>query len=311
MSELYKKISRNLSKVIVGKEDPIKLVITALFSSGHILIDDVPGQGKTLLAKSLARSIDADFKRIQFTPDLLPSDLTGISFYNQKDGDFQFRPGPLMTQIALTDEINRATPRTQSSLLEAMGERQITVDGETHILKEPFFVIATQNPVESQGTFPLPEAQLDRFFMKISLGYPSPHEEVDILYRFKEENPLEALKPVCTQNDIIRERKECSKVFVHKDIARYIVDIVGKTRSNENIELGISPRGSLALIKGAQSFAVINGRDYVIPEDVQFLAPGILSHRLILKERALFKGGETGEIIREIIESVAVPTEVI
>lgn len=309
MSELYENISSNLSKVIVGKEKAIRLVITALFSSGHILIDDVPGQGKTLLAKSLAKSIDADFKRIQFTPDLLPSDLTGICFYNQKDGDFQFRPGPLMTQIALADEINRATPRTQSSLLEAMEERQITVDGVTYTLREPFFVMATQNPVESQGTFPLPEAQLDRFFMKISLGYPTPGEEIDILYRFKEENPLDFLKPVCTQKDIIRERKECSRVFVHKDIAKYIIEIVSKTRNHENIELGISPRGSLALLRGAQSYAAITRRDYVIPEDVQFLAPSILSHRIILKERALFKGNETDDIIQEIMESVPVPTE--
>ncbi|NMB96210.1 MAG: MoxR family ATPase [Clostridiaceae bacterium] len=310
IKELSDKIRSNISKVIVGKEDVIDKVLTALFCSGHVLLEDVPGTGKTSLAKSLSRSINCDFKRIQFTPDLLPSDLTGINYYNQKKQEFVFREGPIFANIVLADEINRATPRTQSSLLECMEESQVTIDGVTKQLGRPFFVIATQNPVEIQGTFPLPEAQLDRFFMRLKIGYPSVEQGKAILDRFQKQNPLPSLLSVASAEEVTDAQDSISDVDVSEDIKKYIIDIVETTRSHEKIVLGISPRGSLALMHGAQAYAAINGRDFVTPDDVKYIAPSVLSHRIILKSHAITSGAENSEaIIMGILSKVPVPIE--
>ena len=307
--DFRKKVKDNIGNVIVGKEQNIDKIIVAFITSGHVLLEDVPGLGKTKLAKSLAKTINCSFKRIQFTPDLLPSDLTGIYFYNQKNKEFEFRKGPLLSQIILADEINRATPRTQSALLECMEENQITVEGNTIKLNNPFFVIATQNPVEQFGTFPLPEAQLDRFFMKLSMGYLNYDEEKRLMDRFIEEDPLDNLKSVINMEDIEYVQKNYNKVHVSEEIKHYILDLVTATRNNRNIELGCSPRATLNLMKGIQAYAAINGRDYTIIEDVKALAVSIMAHRIILKSEISIDNNRAESLINEILNTVETPIE--
>ena len=301
-------IRKNIEKVIIGKSENIDLILTALLAGGHVLLDDVPGTGKTVLSKSLAKSIDAEFNRIQFTPDLLPSDVTGMKYYNQKESTFVLRKGPAFCNILLADEINRATPRTQSSLLECMEERQITIDGETLPLKQPFFVIATQNPVETAGTYPLPEAQLDRFLMQLSMGLPTPEEELQIMNRFLLDTPLEELTPVCSIDDITTMQQEYKNVYIHPELMNYMVQIIQATRTSAEIVSGVSPRGTLALLKAVRAYAFIKGRDYVVPEDIKLLCSPVLAHRLV------FPRGSQGRIaglhmIEKIMNQIPVPTE--
>ncbi|MFU0801040.1 MAG: MoxR family ATPase [Xylanivirga thermophila] len=302
-------IKKNIKKVIVGKNEVIDLLLVALISSGHVLLEDVPGTGKTLLAKTLAKSLDCSFKRVQFTPDLLPSDITGINYFNQKVGKFEFRSGPIFTNILLADELNRATPRTQSSLLECMEERQVTVDGETKTLDTPFMVIATQNPIETQGTFPLPEAQLDRFLIKINMQYPTKDQGMDILKRFKTHNPIEDITPVANVEDIKKAQESYSKVYVADDILGYIVDIVEATRKHTDVVLGVSPRGSQALLKASEVYAILQKRDYVIPDDVKYMAGPVLSHRMILTSSASIRYGNSNVVLNDILRNVPVPSE--
>jgi MoxR-like ATPase len=307
---LAKAVMSNISRVLVGRDDTIEMVLITLLCGGHVLLEDVPGVGKTMLAKCLAKSLECDFRRIQFTPDLLPSDLTGINYFDQKKGEFIFRPGPLFTNIVLADEINRATPRTQSSLLECMEEGQVTVDGNTRRLNKPFFVIATQNPVETRGTFPLPEAQLDRFFMRLKMGYPSADEGIEILRRLRGADLLLSLEAVASDSSVIDAQMSISAATVSEAIERYIIDIIEATRHDEKIVLGISPRGSIALMKAAQAAAIIDGRSYVIPDDVKKVAVPVLAHRLILKGHAIAGGAENAEnTVREILKRVPVPIE--
>ena len=302
------KINDNISRVLIGKKAEIDLVLTCLFAGGHALLDDVPGTGKTVLAKNLAQSLQCDFKRIQFTADLLPSDITGLSVYNQKTGEFDFQPGPAFTNILLADEINRTTPRTQSALLECMEEKQITVDGETKTLGAPFFVIATQNPVESSGTFALPEAQLDRFLIRLTLGYPSSQESVDILSNYLGGSPKIQLEAVATGADIQEIQESISQVVVSEPIRKYIVDLVEATRKHDDIELGISTRGMLALLRACQAYAAIQGRDYVLPDDVKALAIPVFAHRLILKVK-YNSSSKAAELVRKLLDTVPAPTE--
>lgn len=309
--EFREKINGNISKVIVGKEKKIDEIIVAFICSGHVLLEDVPGLGKTKLSNALSKSMHCSFKRIQFTPDLLPSDITGIYFYNQKSGEFEYRQGPVLSNIVLADEINRATPRTQSALLECMEERQVTVEGNTIKLSNPFFVIATQNPVEQFGTFPLPEAQMDRFFMRISLGYPDYNDEKNIMNRFMKEDPLQTLEPVVSAEEIKYVQENFSSVVVSEEIKNYILDIITATRKNRNIELGGSPRATLNLMRGSQALAAISGRDYVIPEDVARLAAPVLGHRIILKNDLSYSSGGVYDVIKEIMESVSAPLETV
>ena len=298
----------NISSVIVGKEHITNLLITSLIAGGHVLLEDVPGTGKTVLAKSLAKSVECEFQRIQFTPDLLPSDVTGLNYYNQKEGEFVFRKGPVFANIVLADEINRATPRTQSSLLECMEEKQVTIDGITHKLEEPFLVIATQNPIETAGTFPLPEAQLDRFLMQIHMGNLNKDEELAIIERFLTDSPLNTLNAVCTKEDI-REMMVASKeVYIHNDLREYIVDIVNATRKSADIAMGVSPRGTLAFVNAVRAYALVSGRDYVTPEDIKALAVPVLAHRIILQRGRVGAKGSDAKIL-EILAEIKVPTE--
>jgi MoxR-like ATPase len=303
------KIRENIQQVIVGKTDVINLTIATLFVEGHILLEDVPGTGKTTLAKALAASIGSRFQRIQFTPDLLPSDVTGLYYFNQKTQEFDFRPGPILSNIVLADEINRATPRTQSALLEAMQERQVTLEGETFILKTPFIVMATQNPIELEGTFPLPEAQLDRFLIRLSVGYPNEQEENRILQRFQYEDPLKALQPVASADEVLQAIQEVRQVHVSEAIQNYVVKIVRTTRDHRELDLGASPRASMALYRLSQAWAAIDGRDFVLPDDVKFLAPSILTHRIMVSPQTVLRGRSSEEIVESIVDSVPVPVE--
>ena len=313
MNPTVTKIKENIAKVIIGKKDTVDLLLTALVAGGHVLLEDVPGMGKTVLAKTLAKSMSMQFSRIQFTPDLLPSDVTGLSYYNQEKGEFVFRKGPVFTNLLLADEINRATPRTQSSLLECMSERQVTVDGDTRILTTPFFVIATQNPVETLGCFPLPEAQMDRFLMKISMGSMKKEEEREMLDRYICDEPILSIEPVCSDEDIRRLQEECRNIIVHSDLRNYIVDLVQMSRTGEGtgmgqaaIQEGISPRGTLALLRASQGYALVQGRDYVVPEDIKEVAVPVLAHRLICEEDDYKRKADR---IQRLLQTVGVPTE--
>ena len=306
---VFHKISKNINKVIVGKSTAIELILVALLAEGHLLLEDVPGVGKTLIARSLARSIGGKFRRIQFTPDLLPSDITGFNIYNQKEGQFIFQSGPVMTNILLADEINRTIPRTQSSLLESMQEKQVTVDGVTMNLPSPFFVMATQNPIELEGTFPLPEAQLDRFLMQIKLGYPSQKEEMAILERFQKEDPLERLQAVITPEEILNLQKERQKIDVSREINHYIVSLVKATRNSPLIRYGASPRASLHLMQAAQALAALRNRDYVLPDDIKELFIPIIAHRIVIETKENLKGNTSQEILKEVLNQTEVPTQ--
>lgn len=310
IKKLAEAIKSNISRVIVGKDEIIDLLLISLICSGHVLVEDVPGTGKTMLAKSLAQSLDCSFKRIQFTPDLLPSDISGINYFNQKTCNFQFRPGPVFTNILLADEINRATPRTQSSLLECMEERQVSIDGETRALDSPFMVVATQNPVETLGTFPLPEAQLDRFLIKIQMGYPSSAEGVEILRRFNRENPLYEISAVADAEDIRLAQKEYVRAYAGDDLLGYIVAITERTRKHPEVLLGVSPRGSQALLKTAQARAILKGRDYVTPDDVKAMSKPVLGHRIIPVSSVAYTGSKAVDsILEQVLSSVPVPSE--
>jgi MoxR-like ATPase len=301
------RISENVEKVILGKHKEVQITLQALLCEGHLLIEDVPGVGKTMLARAIARSIGCDFRRIQFTPDMLPSDVTGVSVFNQKTMEFEFRPGPIMTQIVLTDEINRATPKTQSALLEAMEERQVTVDGVTYPLEKPFLVLATQNPIEYEGTFPLPEAQLDRFMMRITLGYPQPDEEMRILDSQRQSHPIHELQQVISRDELVQAQLAVTEVYVDTLIKEYIVSLVNATRKHPDIYLGASPRGSLALYKTGRANAAVQGREYVIPDDIKLMAEPTLAHRLIVSPSARIKNVDPRAVLNEILDSVPVP----
>ena len=301
------RITRNVGRVIIGKDDAVRLAMVALLSRGHVLVEDVPGVGKTMLARSLAITTGCEFKRVQFTPDLLPSDVTGASVYNQQIGQFEYRPGPVMAQVVLADEINRATPKTQSALLEAMGEQQVTVEGITHLLPSPFMVIATQNPIEYEGTFPLPEAQLDRFFMRIALGYPDPQDEVAIMDGREATDPIDILEPSCSPSDIVALQQYTDSIYIDELIKQYIVEIANATRTHPDTTLGVSPRASINLMKGAKAFAMLHGRDYVIPDDVKAIAVPLMSHRVLLSPSARMRGVNQSDIVNEAMQQINVP----
>ena len=300
------KVIANVERVIVGKHHEVRLALVALLCQGHLLIEDVPGTGKTVLAKAIARSLGCTFRRIQFTPDLLPSDVTGLSIYNQKTQEFEFRPGPILAQIVLADEINRATPKTQSALLECMEERQATVDGVTHMMPDPFMVIATQNPIEYEGTFALPEAQLDRFMLRLQLGYPQQHEEIVILEEQKTAHPLEEIEEVATTEELRTMQEGVREIYVDSAVSEYIVRLVNATRNHPDVYLGASPRGSLALYRAGQAYAALSGRDYVIPDDIKSLAVPALAHRVIIKTAATVRDVDAGLIVRELLDTVPV-----
>ena len=305
--DLCRQIMENMSRVIVGKKTAMELLLICLLAEGHILIEDIPGLGKTLIAKSLAKSIGASFKRVQFTPDLLPADITGFNVFDQRSGQFVFQQGPVMTNVLLADEINRTIPRTQSSLLESIEEHQDTVDGKTHSLPHPFFVMATQIPIELEGTFPLPEAQLDRFLLRIRLGYPEQDEEIAILQRFQEEDPLQGLSSVVTPSEVSHLQRARRKIHVSRAVKEYITSLVAATRSSPLLRLGASPRGSLGLMRAGQGFAALRGREYVLPDDIKALALPVLAHRLILKEEEQLRGTSQEDVVNRILDQVSVP----
>ncbi len=304
---LANSLIENVSKVIVGKSDTVELALVALICNGHVLIEDVPGVGKTMLVRSIATSTGCDYRRMQFTPDLLPSDVTGASVFNQKTGNFEFRPGPIMAQIVLADEINRATPKTQSALLEAMGEQQVTVEGTTRELPSPFMVLATQNPIEYEGTFPLPEAQLDRFFMRVSLGYPDAEQEVAIMDRREHLDPIDELKPVCTPEDIAKLQAEADDVYIDALVKQYIVEIANATRLHPEAALGVSPRASINLMKGGKAYALLQERDYVVPDDIKAIAVATLAHRVLLTPSARMREVTQETVIADVLNQVSVP----
>ena len=306
-TRIARRIIDNVATVIVGKTPVIEQALAALVARGHLLVEDVPGVGKTMLAKSLAMSTGCSFKRIQFTPDLLPSDVSGISIYNQQSGEFLFRPGPIISQVVLADEINRATPKTQSALLEAMEELQVTVDGVTHILEQPFIVMATQNPIEYEGTFPLPEAQLDRFLMRISIGYPEFEEEMAVIEQQEHTHPIEFLKPVATPADVEAMQEAAKDVFVDSTVRQYIVRLIEATRTHRDVALGASPRASLGLFRASRGTALVQERDYVIPDDIKDLAPSVIAHRLILSSSARMRGVRSTDVVQDLLSQVPVP----
>lgn len=309
IEEVVRRLRENIQKVIIGKDEMIELTLVAVLCEGHLLLEDVPGIGKTTLARALAVSLGCTFRRIQFTPDLLPSDVTGLNWFNQKEQAFEFRPGPIISHVVLADEINRATPRTQSALLEAMQERQITVDGVTRPLPRPFLVMATQNPVELEGTFPLPEAQVDRFQLRVALGYPTQEEENAILERFRATDPLPDLEAVTNPEEILQLQAERREIRVEESVRDYIVRVSRATREHPEIELGASPRASLALYWASQAWAAIHGRDFVLPDDVKFMAPHVLTHRLIISPQAQLRGRLPQELVADIVDAVPVPVE--
>lgn len=302
-------VLKNMRKVMIGKEEAAMLSVVALLAKGHVLLEDVPGVGKTMLVKTLAKSLDCDFKRIQFTPDLLPSDVTGVSIYNPKTMEFEFRPGPILGNVVLADEINRTSPKTQSALLEGMEETSITVDGNTVPLSDPFFVMATQNPIEYEGTYPLPEAQLDRFLLKMKMGYPSAKQEMEMLSRTSNGHPIEEISAVLTREELVELQKEVAEVYVDQTVNRYIIDLVTGTREHEGVYLGVSPRGSIALMKAAKAYAFVHDRDYVVPDDVQYMAPYVLSHRMILTSEARFEGQTSESVIDSLLSSTSIPVK--
>ena len=297
----------NIERVMIGKREIAELSVVALLAQGHVLLEDVPGVGKTMMVRALAKSVGAQFKRIQFTPDLLPSDVIGVSIYNPKEMEFQFRPGPIMGNIVLADEINRTSPKTQSALLEGMEEASVTIDGETMMIPKPFFVMATQNPIEYEGTYPLPEAQLDRFLLKLRMGYPSHAEEIEVLKRAEKSAPIENLDAAISLEDLIRLQKDVKEIMVDDTIKNYIVDLANRTRKDSYVYLGVSPRGSLALMKASQALAMLRGRDYVTPDDIQYLAPFVFSHRMILRSEARYDGITPEEIVERILAKTNVP----
>jgi MoxR-like ATPase len=297
----------NIEKVMIGKRNIAELSVVALIAQGHVLLEDVPGVGKTMMVRALAKSVGAQFKRIQFTPDLLPSDVIGVSIYNPKDMEFQFRPGPIMGNIVLADEINRTSPKTQSALLEGMEEATVTIDGETMKIPKPFFVMATQNPIEYEGTYPLPEAQLDRFLLKLRMGYPTHTEEIEVLKRAEKSAPIEVLNSVISLEDLILLQNEVKSILVDDTIKNYIVDLANRTRKDSYVYLGVSPRGSLALMKASQAYAMLKGRDFVTPDDIQYLAPFVFSHRMILRSEARYDGITPEEIVERILAKTNVP----
>ncbi|MGX1266273.1 MoxR family ATPase [Bacillus sp. SLBN-3] len=302
-------IIKNIEKVMIGKREVAELSVVSLLAGGHVLLEDVPGVGKTMMVKALAKSVGADFKRIQFTPDLLPSDVIGVSIYNPREMEFTFRPGPIMGNIILADEINRTSPKTQSALLEGMEESSVTIDGMTRKLDKPFFVMATQNPIEYEGTYPLPEAQLDRFLLKMKMGYPEPEEEMEVLNRAQKNPPIEDLVPAITLAELIQLQEEVKDIFVDDTIKKYIVDIAHRTRIHANVYLGASPRGSIALMKACQAYAFLRGRSYVVPDDVQFLAPFVFSHRIIMKSEAKYEGVTPEDVVERVIARMPVPVQ--
>jgi len=307
VQEFSDRLVANIEQVIVGKRETVEFSVITLLCQGHLLIEDVPGVGKTMLARSVARSIGCSFSRIQFTPDMLPSDVTGVSIFNQVSREFEYRPGPITAQIVLSDEINRATPKTQAALLEAMEERQVTVDGVTHFLPRPFMVMATQNPIEYEGTFPLPEAQLDRFLLRVKLGYPSPTDEIKVLERQQFEHPIETLEQAISEEEVLQAQEEVKKVFVAPEVKAYMVEVTRRTRDYQDVYLGASPRGSLTLFRTSQARAAINGREYVLPDDVKALAEAALCHRVILGPAARLRDVDEAEVVDEILSNVPVP----
>jgi MoxR-like ATPase len=312
IESMHPKLSRvinNIENVMIGKRDVSVLSLVALLANGHVLLEDVPGVGKTMLVRALAKSVGVEFKRIQFTPDLLPSDVTGVSIYNPKEMRFEFREGPIFGNVILADEINRTSPKTQSALLEGMEEGSITVDGTTRILDKPFFVMATQNPVDYEGTYPLPEAQLDRFLFKLRMGYPTKSEEFEVLTLAEKERPIHKIDSVITKEELVELQNEIQQVYVDETIKHYIIEITGKTRKHPSVYLGASPRASIALMKAAQAYAFITGRDYIIPDDIQYLAQYTLSHRIILRSEAKFEGKTAEELVSDIIVRTPVPVQ--